>query len=91
MSRIDVQRLDPETVALARSPRYPARFHPLAAHMLALVDGERDLATIAKLGCQAEGLSFDDLRDEVALTLRTMMHDMGLFTPAQSPATTSAS
>jgi len=91
LSRIDVQRLDPETVALARSARYPARFHPLAAHMLALVDGERDLATIAKLGCQAEGLNFDDVRDEVALTLRTMMHDMGLFTPAQTPATTSSS
>lgn len=83
-SRIDVQRVDPETVALARSPRYPARFHPLAAHMLALVDGTRDLTTIATLGCQAEGLNLDEVRDEVELTLRTMMHDMGLFTPAQT-------
>lgn len=89
--QLQVERLDADTVLIARSAKYPARFHPLAAHLLALVDGVRDLESIGKTACEAEGLPFEELRADVALTLRTMMHDMTLFVPGHSPSTAAES
>ena len=89
--QVQVERVDPETVLIARSARYPARFHAVAAHLLALVDGVRDLEAIGRMACEAEGLAFEALRGDVAETLRTMMHDMTLFVPAHTAPTAASS
>lgn len=75
------ERLDAETALISRTPNHPARFHPIALHILALVDGQRSLEEIGRLACRTEGLDFDEVRAEVGLTLNMMMSQMNMFTP----------
>jgi 2-polyprenyl-3-methyl-5-hydroxy-6-metoxy-1,4-benzoquinol methylase len=79
--RIVAESWGEDRVKLHRNPLYPGLFHRIARRMADGVDGRRTLRELARAAATAEGTTLDLVAPTLADYWRTMIDDLGLFTP----------
>jgi SAM-dependent methyltransferase len=76
-----IRSLSPQQVSIARNPHAAQVFHPIAARMLPLLNGDWTLGDVARAVAQSEGVPFEAVEDALAAMLRQLVGSLAVAAP----------
>jgi SAM-dependent methyltransferase len=79
-----VKSVSAQQVSIARNPHAAQLFHPIAARMLPLLNGEWTLGDVARAVAQSEGVPFEAVEGALETMLRQLVGTLALAAPDAS-------